>query len=121
MSRGRQALQVAQAPSAHPVQHDPGAVSRQMGAAGRLSDGGAELRGGALSARQEDGPRPAGAEAEVASKAFPVHVRTARQARSSTRLTPAPRVHRCGCDRPSSAARWSAAASDGRGSRIRRT
>ena len=47
-----------------PVQHDAGAIPRQMGPAAGLSDGGAELRGGALAACQEDGPRPAGAEEE---------------------------------------------------------
>ena len=33
----------------------------KWGLAGRLSDGGAELRGGALAARQENGARPAAA------------------------------------------------------------
>src|SRR5207253_143801 len=65
LSRGRQALQVAEAPSAHAVQHDAGAIPRQMGPAGRLSDGGAELCGGAVATRQEDGTRPAAAETEV--------------------------------------------------------
>src|SRR4030095_13407984 len=65
LPRGRQALQVAEAPSAHAVQHDAGTIPRQMGPAAGLPDGGAELRGGAFTARQEDGPRPAGAEAEV--------------------------------------------------------
>src|SRR5438067_7116497 len=36
-----------------------------MGPAAGLPDGGAELRGGAFTARQENGPRPADAEAEV--------------------------------------------------------
>ena len=61
LSRGRQALQVAEAPSAHAIQHDAGAISRQMGPAGGLSDGGAELCGGAFAARQEDGPRASSA------------------------------------------------------------
>src|SRR4030095_16214057 len=65
LSRGRQALQVAEASSAHAVQHDAGAIPRQMGPAAGLPDGGAELRGGAFTTRQENGPRPAGAEAEV--------------------------------------------------------
>ena len=66
MPGGRQALQIAEAPSAHAVQHDAGTVPRQMGASGRLPDGGAELRGGALAARQENGPRPAAAAAKIA-------------------------------------------------------
>src|ERR1700694_5381663 len=40
----------------------------QVGPAGRLSDGGAELRGGAFAARQENGARPAAAAAEIARK-----------------------------------------------------
>src|SRR5260370_41998151 len=40
-------------------------MPRQMGPAGRLSDGGAELRGGALGTRQENGARPAAPAAEV--------------------------------------------------------
>ena len=55
----------SEAPSALAVQHDAGAISRQMGPAAGLPDGGAELRGGAFTARQENGPWPAGAEAEV--------------------------------------------------------
>ena len=41
------------------VRHDARAVPREVGPAGRLPDGGAELRQGALRARQGDGPRPA--------------------------------------------------------------
>src|SRR5216684_437349 len=37
-----------------------------MGPSGRLSDGGAELCGGAFAARQENGARPATAAAEIA-------------------------------------------------------
>ena len=112
LSRGRQALQVAEAPSAHAVQHDAGAIPRQMGPAAGLSDGRAELRGGALAARQEDGPRPAGAEKDGSNLAGSGDLRTPRRA---------PRAHRSGCARPSSAGRWSAAASDARESRTRRT
>ena len=59
LSRGRQEVQIAQAPSAHAIQHDAGAVSREVGSAGGLSDGRAELCGGAFAARQADGTRPA--------------------------------------------------------------
>src|SRR6185437_4313058 len=104
VSGGRQALQVAQAPSAHPIQHDAGAISRQMGPTAGLSDGRAKLCSGALPTRQEDGIGPTAAKAEM--------IRT----RSRARL-----AHRSGCVRPSSAGRWSAAASDGRETRIRRT
>ena len=38
----------------------------KWGLAGRLSDGGAELRGGAFAARQENGARPAAAAAQIA-------------------------------------------------------
>src|SRR5580704_10359927 len=70
MSRGRQALQIAEAASAHPVQHDAGAIPRQMEPAGRLPDGGAELRGGAFATGQENGPRPAAAAAEIGQREF---------------------------------------------------
>ena len=55
----RKEVQIAQAPFAHAVRHDAGAISRQMELAARLSDGRAQLRGGPLAARQADGPRPA--------------------------------------------------------------
>ena len=59
LSRRRQEIQVAQAPSAHAIQHDARAIPREMGPAAGLSDGGAELRGRPLAARQADGPWPA--------------------------------------------------------------
>src|ERR1700760_4006637 len=59
------------APPAHAIQYGAGAIPRQMGSARRLSDGGAELRGGALATCEEDGPRPAAAEAEVAPSRQP--------------------------------------------------
>ena len=107
VSRGRQALQVAEAASAHAIQHDAGAIPRQMGPSGRLSDGGAELRGGAFAAGQENGARPAAAAAQVE----PAFRRPRR----------APRARRRECARPWRAIRWSAAASDAREIRIRRT
>ena len=61
-------LQVAEASSAHPVQHDAGAISRQMGPAARLSHGGAELCGGALAARQGNGIGPAAPPASATSR-----------------------------------------------------
>src|ERR1700722_15186508 len=66
MSRGRQAVQIAETPFADPIQHDAGAIPGQMGPSGRLSDGGAELRGGTLAARQENGTWPAAAAAKIA-------------------------------------------------------
>ena len=56
---GRQEVQIAQAPSAHAVQHDAGAIPGEMEPAGRLSDGGAELRRRPLATRQADGTGPA--------------------------------------------------------------
>src|SRR5690606_38110824 len=41
-----------------PLRPDAGTVSREVGARAQLSDGGAELRGGALRPRQEDRARP---------------------------------------------------------------
>src|SRR5581483_3056559 len=63
---GRQALQVAAATPADPVQHDAGTISRQMGPAAGLSHGRAELRRGALATGKEDGARSAAAGTEVA-------------------------------------------------------
>src|SRR5262249_57820608 len=56
---GRQEVQIPAAAFAQSVQYDPRTIARKMGIAGGLPDGGAELRGGALSARQADGSRPA--------------------------------------------------------------
>src|SRR5581483_5034718 len=56
---GREEVQVAEAAPAHPLRPVAGRTPRQMGPAGRLSDGRAELRRRPLGARQEDGPRPA--------------------------------------------------------------
>ena len=54
---GRQEAEDAEAPPAHDLQHDAGRIPGAVGAAGRLSDGGAELRGAALGLRQADRPR----------------------------------------------------------------
>jgi hypothetical protein len=62
---GRQEIQIAQASSAHAIQHDAGAISRKMGAAGGLSDGGAELCRGAFQACQGHGARPAAPPGEI--------------------------------------------------------
>src|SRR5262249_26353947 len=59
VSRGWQEIQVAQAPPAHAIQHDAGAIPREVGLAARLSHGGTELRGRALASRQADGTGPA--------------------------------------------------------------
>ena len=59
LPRGRQEIQIAQAPFAHAVQHDAGPIPREVGLAARLSDGRAELCRGPLPARQADGARPA--------------------------------------------------------------
>ena len=48
-------IQVAQASIANAIQHDAGAVPGQMEPAGRLSDGGAQLRGRPLAIGQADG------------------------------------------------------------------
>src|ERR1043166_2201954 len=64
LSRGREEIQVAQAPPAHPVQHHAGAIPREMGSGARLSHGGAQLRGRAVAAGAADGPRPAAAPAQ---------------------------------------------------------
>ncbi len=47
-------------------------------------------------------------------------IRRVKKTRQRKPAARAPRARRSGCARPSSAGRWSAAASDGRGSRIRR-
>src|SRR2546421_604289 len=43
LSRGREKIQIPQASPARAIQHDSGAVSREMGIGAGLSDGGAEL------------------------------------------------------------------------------
>lgn len=48
--------------SAHPVQHDAGAIPREMGPAGRLSHGRAQLCRGALATGEADGLGTAAAE-----------------------------------------------------------
>ncbi len=47
------------------LQHDAGAIPGQMESAGRLSDGRAELRGGAFATGEENGIGPAAPAAEV--------------------------------------------------------
>src|SRR5262249_32089339 len=74
LSRGRKEVQVAQASPAHAVQHDARAISREMELGARLSDGGAELRGRPLAARQADGSRPAAQAAEIAIDVFSVFI-----------------------------------------------
>ena len=70
---GREEVQVAQAASAHAVQYDAGAVSREMGPEQRLSDGRAELRRRALAIGQADGFGPAtSAPHEIAAIAFQI-------------------------------------------------
>ena len=59
LPRGRQEVQIAQAPSAHAVQHDARALPREMGPAAGLPDGRAQICRSALATRQADGPRPA--------------------------------------------------------------
>ncbi len=49
-----------------PVQHDAGAISRQMGTAAGLSDGRAQLCGCPLAACQADGARPAAPPPQIA-------------------------------------------------------
>src|SRR6202020_3085301 len=70
MSRGRQAIQIAETPSADAIQHDAGAIPGQMGPSVRLSDGRAQLRGGTLATRQENGTRPAAAQTKIARNIF---------------------------------------------------
>src|SRR5437868_12149474 len=91
-----------------------------MGSAAGLPDGGAELRGGAFTARQENGARAAGAEAEIVS-AIAFSRKETRQIKLYVRKPqPAPRARRSGCARPWSAGRWNAVASGDREIRIRR-
>ena len=62
----------------------PGAIPRQMGPAAGLPDGGAELCGGALAARQADGPRPAAPAArEVARSGGTARAAARARARAS--------------------------------------
>src|SRR5690606_6876436 len=82
---GRQEIQVAQAAPAHAIQHDAGAIPGEMGPAARLSDGGPELRRGALQARQADGPGPAEAEGTVA---VPAHCGVAPMGGAELEKTP---------------------------------
>src|ERR1051326_3562679 len=65
VSRGRQEVQIPQAPSAHAIQHDAGAIPGEMGPGGGLPDGGAELRGRALAPCQADGTGPAARAAQI--------------------------------------------------------
>src|SRR5262249_42593330 len=65
LPRGRQEVQITQASFAHAVQHDAGAVPREMAIGARLSDGGAELCGGSFAPRQANGARPAAAAAQI--------------------------------------------------------
>src|SRR6516225_5397549 len=65
LPRGWKEVQIAQAAFAHAIQHDAGAVPREMGIGGRLSDGGAELCGGSFAPRQANGARPAAAAAQI--------------------------------------------------------
>src|SRR5919205_279674 len=55
----RTAVNAGPPASAHPLQSHARRVPREVGPPGRLSDGGAELCGLAVGARQKDGPRPA--------------------------------------------------------------
>src|SRR5207253_11069862 len=64
VSGGRQTLQVAEAASAHAIQHDAGAIPRQMGPAAGLSDGRSELCCGAFAACQGNGTGPAAPKAQ---------------------------------------------------------
>ena len=57
--QGRQEVQIAQATFAYPVQHDARTIPGQMGPQCRLSDGRAQLCGGALAIGQTNGARPA--------------------------------------------------------------
>src|SRR5262249_49918019 len=66
LPRGRKEVQVAQASLAHAIQHDAGAVPREMGIDARLSDAGAELCSGAFAPRQTNGARSAAAAAQIA-------------------------------------------------------
>src|SRR5215472_12130517 len=54
---GRKEIQVPQASFAHAIQHDAGAVPREMGIGAGLSDGGAELRSSSVPSRQTNGAR----------------------------------------------------------------
>ena len=74
LPRGRQEVQIPQAPPAHAIQHDARGLPREVGASGRLPDGGPELRRRPVPARQADGPRPAAPAAREVARAF--HPRT---------------------------------------------
>src|SRR5690606_4625160 len=74
-------IQIAEAAPALALRSEPRGISREVGPASRLSDGGAELRAGALAPRKEDGSRarrpPHAPRREVAhlprGGAFPLH------------------------------------------------
>jgi len=70
LPRGRKEVQVTQAPFAHAIQHDAGAVPREMGVGAGLSDGGAELCSGSLAPRQTNGARSAAAAAQIAASQY---------------------------------------------------
>src|ERR1700692_1833160 len=62
-----------------------------MGPSGRLSDGGPELRGGTLAARQENGTRPAAAAAKIARNiSAGTAARLTRRVRDLIRTRPHP-------------------------------
>src|SRR5271166_4584751 len=94
VSGGRQTLQVAEAASAHAIQHDAGAIPREMGAASGLSDGGAELCGGAFAAREENGARATAPAAEISkARGGNNKSRGANNARAVRKRSPAPGAH----------------------------
>ncbi len=64
LSRGREKIQIPQASPARAIQHDSGAVSREMGIGAGLSDGGAELCRRSFAPGQTNGTRPATATAQ---------------------------------------------------------
>ena len=79
-------IQIAQAPSAYALQHDARSISREVGPAAGLSDGGAEICRGALATRQADGARPAAPPPAKIAASSVVIIRSALQARRRARL-----------------------------------
>ena len=77
---GREETEDAQAASADQLRPDAGAVSREMGPAPRLPDGGAKLRREARRPRQVDRPRP---QAEAAQAPTPAPRKAGRQRKAA--------------------------------------
>ena len=65
LSRGREKIQIPQASPARAIQHDSGALSREMGIGTGLSDGGAELCRRSIAPSQTNGTRAATATAQI--------------------------------------------------------